>query len=561
MGKKIMRNVPATLDSLPSLLDGEVAIDPFLSSLFERSIGPVNPPSIRYGDVTVSDARGVEDDEEGEVDDGSQDPRRESESDSHDIELESQSEGNDTNSDEEMQDASNGDLSEGGTSSPQETFIPESKGRKRKRVIADDNLEEAYLQRLAKDELKAEKQRIGKGKKQKVTESECESDRPGSEDNVSDQNDHSPRLLHETITKDSETVELDKSSRTVFIGNVSNRAIKSKSARKTLLSHLASFLSSLPQTHGPHQVESIRFRSTAYSAKLGIPRRAAFAKKELMDSTTLSTNAYVVYSTAHAARRAPEALNGTLVLDRHLRVDCIAHPGPIDHKRCIFVGNLDFVDRETILDVEDGSTKQRKRQATVPADIEEGLWRTFNTHTGQSERKSSGRGSVESVRVVRDPATRVGKGFAYVQFYDPNCVEEALLLDGKKFPPLLPRKLRVTRARGVYKKRSPAPGSGANAQGLGGGRQTLHGRAQKLLGKAGATKLKSSDHRDKSSNGLVFEGYRATQTADGRSVPRFKVKPKSRGAKGKPKTRSTRRAAAFRAGGSKRDSKSQSRGP
>jgi hypothetical protein len=39
MGKKIMRHDPATLDSLPSVLDGEVAIDPFLASLFERSVG------------------------------------------------------------------------------------------------------------------------------------------------------------------------------------------------------------------------------------------------------------------------------------------------------------------------------------------------------------------------------------------------------------------------------------------------------------------------------------------------------------------------------------------
>jgi nucleolar protein 12 len=44
--------------------------------------------------------------------------------------------------------------------------------------------------------------------------------------------------------------------------------------------------------------------------------------------------------------------------------------------------------------------------------VEEGLWRTF----GQQ-------GKVENVRVVRDPKTRVGKGFAYVQFY----VSSALL--------------------------------------------------------------------------------------------------------------------------------------
>ena len=54
---------------------------------------------------------------------------------------------------------------------------------------------------------------------------------------------------------------------------------------------------------------------------------------------------------------------------------------------------------------EDGETKKKKRNK-VPSDIEEGLWRTFSKV-----------GKVENVRVVRDPKTRVGKGFAYVQFY------------------------------------------------------------------------------------------------------------------------------------------------
>ena len=47
----------------------------------------------------------------------------------------------------------------------------------------------------------------------------------------------------------------------------------------------------------------------------------------------------------------------------------------------------------------------KKVRERAPADVEEGLWREF----GKA-------GTVESVRVVRDGKTRVGKGFAYVQF-------------------------------------------------------------------------------------------------------------------------------------------------
>ena len=79
----------------------------------------------------------------------------------------------------------------------------------------------------------------------------------------------------------------------------------------------------------------------------------------------------------------------------------------MDHRRCVFVGNLGFVDDESAIrkaEERDGE-KAKKRKEKEPADVEEGLWRVF----GKA-------GTVENVRVVRDSATRVGKGFAYVQF-------------------------------------------------------------------------------------------------------------------------------------------------
>ena len=98
--------------------------------------------------------------------------------------------------------------------------------------------------------------------------------------------------------------EIGRANRTVFLGNVSTTAITSKAAKKALLSHLGSFFISLsnPKDGEKHKVESIRFRSTPYSS--GIPKKASFVKQELMDATTKSTNAYVIYSSQLLAREA-----------------------------------------------------------------------------------------------------------------------------------------------------------------------------------------------------------------------------------------------------------------
>ena len=292
--------------------------------------------------------------------------------------------------------------------------------RKRKRKDVEDDLEGKYMSQLVKQEVKEEHHARAaqkKRRKQKQSGSADEDDassnaedRSASEsvENATEDEEENPNgeiPQHESWIASRDGLDLEKSARTVFLANVSTLAIKSKTAKKTLLDHLASFTSTLPQQDIKHGVESLRFRSTAF-ASTGVPRKAAFAKKELMDTTTKSTNAYAVYTTQVAAREAAKRLNGTMVLDRHLRVDSVAHPAKIDHRRCIFVGNLGFVDDASNMNAaEDEENNRRPRKAKEPADVEEGLWRQF----GKA-------GTVESVRVVRDKTTRVGKGFAYVQF-------------------------------------------------------------------------------------------------------------------------------------------------
>ncbi len=300
--------------------------------------------------------------------------------------------------------------------------------RKRKRKVQEEDLEGKYMEKLAREEEKEEEERQAerKLKRQKRLAEEGQADEASSdaEDDVDIEDATSAEEseaesedeekvasafpsdvpVHESLQRNREAAELEKASRTVFLANVSTLAISSKTAKKTLLAHMGSFLSSLPappEGKPAHKVESIRFRSTAY-AGISLPKKAAFVKKNLMDATTKGTNAYVVYSTAYAAREAVKKLNGSMALDRHLRVDGVAHPAKTDHRRCVFVGNLGFVDDESMLD--QGGENERKR-SKIPSDVEEGLWRQF-----------SKAGTVESVRVVRDEKTRVGKGFAYVQF-------------------------------------------------------------------------------------------------------------------------------------------------
>jgi len=486
---------------------------------------------------------------------------------------------------------------------PETEIQPEHESkRKRKRKDAGDDLESRYMQKLEKEEAREAEQaaleRAAKRQKSAVAEMGTVPDEESSDDGVeveienesddernavdgADEDDEkasSPPPKHETQQQADE--ELSKAQRTVFLGNVSTTAITNKSNRRLLIAHLCSFFDKLPKskddTAAKPKLESIRFRSTPFAS--AIPKKAAFAKKELMDATTRSTNAYAVYHNPQLAREAARRLNATVVLDRHLRVDSIAHPAKTDHRRCVFVGNLGFVDDETNIqaaNAEAGRERTRKPSKT-PADNEEGLWRTFGRH-----------GAVESVRVIRDSKTRVGIGIAYVQFVDENSVEAALLDDEKKFPPMLPRKLRVQRAKAM--KRNARPGSGrpgankereATSGGKSGYKRKITaeeasqmGRTGKLYGKAAAASLHSKPQR-RPSNGsaprrpgsggeggikapesFVFEGHRAT-AKQGKTGLKFGKKGSGGGSsakkQGKPTNRSAKRGAAFKAGGSKK---------
>jgi nucleolar protein 12 len=575
--------------------------------LIKKQAGPVKaPPKSRYDEAPPpSKKRAVEpvedesnSEEEGEEEEGDDEELSSIDGDLDDEDLDVLSEDDNASSEE------------GGAPLNPLALAEEKVPRKRKRGNKEEDLEGKYLSKLAREEEKeeAERQAERKLKRQRllVEQGEKSSDEEEDEDANEDEDmedaegsddkkvQETPLDIpqHESLAPDKETQELEKATRTVFLANVSTSAITDKKAKKTLLEHMASFIGDLPPPldgKQTHKVESIRFRSTAYEGS-SLPKKAAFATKALMAATTKSTNAYVVYSTSFAAREAAKRLNGTMVLDRHLRVDGVAHPAKTDHRRCVFVGNLGFVDDESMMD--EGEEGQRKR-SKVPSDIEEGLWRQF-----------AKAGEVESVRVVRDEKTRVGKGFAYVQFkvhspyhltifvakakryQDANAVEAALLFNEKKYPPMLPRILRVTRAKAFKKtanaqKRDSAPRpfvKGSNNPNnvviynpkMTSQQQSLQGRASKLLGKAGASQFRKRDDavkresRPQSRAGpaegikgpeaFIFEGYRASSNnGKPKDLKLGGKNVKSKG--GKPKTKSAKRASEWKKSGGKKPAK------
>ncbi|KAM0564429.1 hypothetical protein ACHAPJ_000642 [Fusarium lateritium] len=558
-----------------SLKASSKAVDPTLDALFASSAGPVQAPAkSRYSTLLEQKTReppkpkvhlkqqedGADENDDEVLSEISEELSFEEDGPSDEEDGQSEASEQDDEKEDEQEDEEEESADDPMKDAPAElddiidaTEDKSKKERKRKRKNDNDDLEGKYLNKLA-----AEEEAEHAGKRQKNDALNNKTEKPVVEDE--DAGNDSDIPVHETLAKDSKSSDLEKAARTVFLANVSTEAISSKSAKKTLMTHLASVLEK--DATPPQTIESLRFRSVAFAGG-ALPKRAAYITKSLMDATTKSANAYVVYSTPAAARTAATKLNGTQVLDRHLRVDSVAHPSPTDHRRCVFVGNLGFVDDETVLNTNgDGETTEKRRNKT-PSDIEEGLWRTFSTQ-----------GKVENVRVVRDPKTRVGKGFAYVQFYDANDVEAALLLDGKKFPPMLPRKLRVTRAKDPRKTalaQERARGKNIVANGAAKStkyrhkatpeEQSMAGRTGKLLGRSAAVQQRHKKRPStqgpseevenplaniKGPEQFVFEGRRASAKDGTPKDLKLGKKGKGKGKSGKPQNRSARRAAEWK---------------
>lgn len=180
-----------------------------------------------------------------------------------------------------------------------------------------------------------------------------------------------------------------RETRTVFVGNIPCDCTRKHIQR-------------LFKTCG--KVESVRFR--CLQVKQGkLPKKVAVrTHKQLAEKSTF--NAYVVFSSEKEAEKSYK-LNGTLLSGRHIRVDMVAKKTDAtkveENRSSVFVGNLPF-----------------------SAD-EEKLRSCFGDY-----------GNVESVRIIRDSKTGIGKGFGFVTFSDKSGVMFAVRqnrkieLDGRK---------------------------------------------------------------------------------------------------------------------------------
>lgn len=128
---------------------------------------------------------------------------------------------------------------------------------------------------------------------------------------------------------------------------------------------------------------------------------------------------------------------------------------------------------------------------------------------------------------------------------------------------MLPRKLRVTRAKTIKRNSKPGGNStkppaftGAKGKGIYNPKadplvQSNMGRAGKLLGRAAAAQVRKggplggADHGFKAPESFIFEGHRAS-VKSGKSGLKLGGSGKK---KGKPRTRSSNRAAAWKASG------------
>lgn len=183
--------------------------------------------------------------------------------------------------------------------------------------------------------------------------------------------------------------DFERNNRTVFIGNLPNTYEHRDVAK-------------LFKSCGP--VESARIRSVVPEKEKLPPKVAQITKR--MHPKINSVNAYLVFEKSDDNEehiKKALAMNGRLIDEHHIRVDRAQHPDSkrmtlTSRKKSVFVGNLRF-------DLRDDD-----------------LIKCFEKV-----------GSVDYVRLVRDKATGLGKGFGFVKFQERAPVKKALELNDTQF--------------------------------------------------------------------------------------------------------------------------------
>lgn len=175
--------------------------------------------------------------------------------------------------------------------------------------------------------------------------------------------------------------------RTIYVGNV---PINSKKKQ----------IKSVFKKYGP--IETLRFRGIPV-ADPKIPKKVAAITKEFHPDRK-SIFCYIRFIKPEDAQQAVQE-NGNIFKEHHLCVRYCGSSTKNDECKAIFIGNLNFRAEE------------------------EQLWKLFEPC-----------GPIDSVRIVRDSRTGMGKGFGYVNFKDADAVQLALEMENVK---LGDRELRI----------------------------------------------------------------------------------------------------------------------
>lgn len=204
--------------------------------------------------------------------------------------------------------------------------------------------------------------------------------------------------------------ELKDDKRTIFVGNLPTTVTKKQ-------------LTKLFKKFGP--IDTMRLRGMV-PKELGLSKKVAAITKNLHPKIK-SVYAYIRFVKVESVKPAL-SMNDTEFEGNRLRVDSADKSIKYDPKKSVFLGNLHF-------NIDENGVRKHFEQC----------------------------GEIDSIRVIRDPATRVGKGFGYVNFKDADSVALALELDGTM---LQNRAIRVKPNLGEKaqkKKRSLSVSSGSES--------------------------------------------------------------------------------------------------
>lgn len=298
----------------------------------------------------------------------------------------------------------------------EEEEVRKEKKPKHKRKSEDEenpDLEDKYLSKLMSDDEEEEDAKKEETKAEEKTEDEDKEESEEKEEIIEDaETTEEPVNGTSAQVLDLKEAEFKKAERTIFIGNLPAVVMSTKRETKDFKKYINEFLE---VKENENAIESIRFRSIHSTTTA--PRKVAFISKEVDLKNVM--NCYVVFKTKEQSMKALK-LNGLIYKDHHLRVDHLTHPVKKENKLSIFIGNIDFEEKE------------------------ETLWRYFNNRLIDPDDRKNIKNVISNVRIIRDSKTSFGKGFAIIQFIDTNYVSKALLLDGKK---LVNRSLRITRCK------------------------------------------------------------------------------------------------------------------